>query len=372
MDKKKTKILFCGGATGGHLYPAIALAEQFSEVLGRNHLELLFIGSSYGLESRVLPEKGYNFKSIWIRGIQRGWRWQHLKVNLLAPFRIVTSLFQSIFYIKHFSPDFAIGTGGYSSGPPLYIADKMGIDLFLQEQNVYPGVTTRLLAKKAQKVYTAYQNTDGYIANTDNRGMPIRRSFKKIDKREALKYFDLKANKKTIFMFGGSQGSRALNQFLSENITKLTREFDCQFIWQTGRKNFSKYEEDFQDNENIYITPYIDHMDRAYSACDLVLSRAGALSLAELCEFGKPSILVPLPIAAANHQEKNARDLEEKGAAKVILEQHLTYSEFSEVLKPLFSNTKKLKKMGNEAHKLSNPRAAQEIVNDILKIEGIL
>ncbi|HMA62089.1 MAG TPA: undecaprenyldiphospho-muramoylpentapeptide beta-N-acetylglucosaminyltransferase [bacterium] len=372
MDKKKTKILFCGGATGGHLYPAIALAEQFIDLLGKDRIELLFIGSSYGLESRVLPEKGYNFKSIWIRGIQRGWRWQQLKVNLLAPFRIVTSLFQSIFYIKQFSPDFAIGTGGYSSGPPLYIADKMGIDLFLQEQNVYPGVTTRLLAKKARKVYTAYQSTNEYIDNTDNKGMPLRRSFQKLDKKEALEYFDLDTDKNTIFMFGGSQGSRALNQFLAKNITKLIQEFDCQFIWQTGRKNFSVYGNKFANKKNIYITPYIDHMDRAYSACDLVLSRAGALSLAEVCEFGKPSILVPLPIAAANHQEKNARDLEDKGAAIVILEKNLTYSNFKKALKPLLSRPNKLEKMGNQAQKLANPRAAKQIVNDILKIEGIL
>jgi UDP-N-acetylglucosamine--N-acetylmuramyl-(pentapeptide) pyrophosphoryl-undecaprenol N-acetylglucosamine transferase len=367
MPKEKIKILCCGGATGGHLYPAIALSETFQQKLGPERTDILFIGSQYGLESKVLPEQE-NFKAIWIRGIQRGWGWRQIKVNLLAPFRILVSLIQSYLYIKSFNPRLAIGTGGYSAGPPLYIADKLNIPIFLQEQNVYPGLTNRLLAKKAQKIYTAYEETQEYLENTDNKGIPLRSSLKRIKQERALNYFDLEEDKKTIFVFGGSQGSLALNNFLKNNIKNFIEDFDCQFIWQTGSKHFSAFKDSFKEDKNIYLTPYINRMDRAYSACDLVLSRAGALTLAEICEFGLPSILVPLPTAAANHQEKNARGLEKQEAAVVLPEKKLNYQKFSEILQRYLPHPEELKKMGKNARQLSNPDAATEIVNDIISI----
>ena len=371
MDKNKIKILFCGGATGGHLYPAIAMCEKFDEILGLEQEQLLFIGSGYGLESKVLPEHGYNFKKIWIRGIQRGWGWKQLKVNALAPLRIVSSLIQSLLYIKNFDPDLAIGTGGYSAGPPLYIAHKLDIPIFLQEQNVYPGMTNRLLARHAQKTYTSYDSTKKYLPNTDNKGIPLRTSLKEYKKDNALDYYNLEKNKTTIFMFGGSQGSQALNDFLCKNIYKIMDHFKCQFIWQTGQKHFKHIAPKLKSTANIYITPYIDEMDQAYSACDIVLCRAGALTLAELCEYGKPSILVPLPTAAENHQVKNAVDMEEHDAAIVILEENLELNKFIAVMENLFDHPEKLTEMGRNAKSLANPNAAEQIVQNIISIMGI-
>jgi len=368
MLKEKIKILCCGGATGGHLYPAIALSETFQQKLGPDRTDILFIGSQYGLESKVLPRHGYNFKAIWIRGIQRGWGWRQFKINILTPLRMIFSLIQSYLFIKNFNPRLAIGTGGYSAGPPLYIADKLSIPIFLQEQNVYPGLTNRLLAKKAQKIYTAYEQTQEYLENTDDKGIPLRSSLKKIKQKKALNYFGLDEKKKTIFVFGGSQGSQALNNFLENNIKAIINNFNCQFIWQTGRKHFSAFKDIFKEDKNIHLTPYIDRMDKAYSACDLVLSRAGALTLAEICEFGLPSILVPLPTAAANHQEKNARGLEKQEAAVVLPEKNLNYQKFSRILQRYFTDPEELKKMGVNAKKLSNPNAATDIVNDIISI----
>ena len=324
MQNKKLKILFAGGGTGGHLYPAIAICEEFTKQLGKENLEILFIGSHYGIEKNIVPKLGYNFKAIWIRGIQRSFSWNAIKINILAPFRILSSFLQSYYFVKKFNPDFAIGTGGYASGPAISIAGKLGKTVFLQEQNVYPGVTTRMLIKYAKTIYASYQDSAKYLRNVKALGTPLRVSLKKQDRNLSLEKFQLSSDKKTIFVFGGSQGARAINDFLYENIETILEETGTQFIWQTGKSDFEAINKKHGEHPNLYIQPYIYNMDNAYSAAELVVCRSGALTLAELCLFGKASVLIPLPTAAGNHQEKNARSLEKEKATAVILQKDLT------------------------------------------------
>lgn len=370
MKNKKLKILFAGGGTGGHLYPAIALCEEFLKQLGEDNVQTLFIGSHYGIEKKIVPALGYDFKAIWIRGIQRGLTWQGIKINLLAPLRILISFLQSFYYVKKFNPDFVIGTGGYASGPAINIAGKMGKPVFLQEQNVYPGVTTRMLAKYAKTIYASYKDSEKYLKKVKALGTPLRISLKKQNKMQSMEKFQLNPNKKTIFVFGGSQGSRAINDFLYQYIDEILRRTETQLIWQTGKHDYEKIFRKHGQNPNLYIQPYIYEMDYAYSAADLIICRSGALTLAELCLFGKAAILIPLPSAAGNHQEKNARSLEKSGAATLLLQKDLTEEKLIEVINKIVTNPKIKEKMEQQAARNARPEAVAEIVTDILKTTG--
>ena len=370
MKNKKLKILFAGGGTGGHLYPAIAICEEFIKQLGKENIEVLFIGSHYGIEKRIVPKLGYNFKAIWIRGIQRSFSWNAIKINILAPFRIITSVLQSIYYVKKFNPDFVIGTGGYASGPTISIAGKLNKTVFLQEQNVYPGVTTRMLSKYAKTIFSSYHDSAKYLKNVKALGTPLRVSLREQDKTKSLQKFNLSTDKNTIFVFGGSQGSRAINNFLYDNIDAILKKSDTQFIWQTGKFDYDKIIEKHGNNSALHIQPYIYEMDYAYSASDLVICRSGALALAELCLFGKASILIPLPTAAGNHQEMNARSLENANAAIVILQNQLTKEKILVEINKIISDDNLKLSMEKNAQNNAKPNAAREIVNDILSTIG--
>jgi len=366
-EPKKLKILFSGGVTGGHLYPAIALCEQFQAQLGPDQVTPLFVGTRRGIESRVLPRLGYPLKTIWIRGFQRGFSIRDILINLLAPVRIVVSLLQSYVIIKNFDPDLAIGTGGYAAGPALYVAGRMDIPVFLHEQNVYPGATTRLLRKYARSIYVSYADTGKYLENVVPLGTPLRRSLQFIAQSQARQYFELASDKPTILIFGGSQGARAINQFMQTHMNQFLDAIDGQFIWQTGVSEYENIAADFANDPRLQITDFIHEMGLAYSAADLVICRAGALTLAELCLFGKPSVLIPLPTAAANHQEINARVMEKEGASRVVLQSVLESDSFLKILKELTEDPAKLADMSARAKALAHPDAAQSIVTDILK-----
>jgi len=361
------KVLFCGGGTGGHLYPAIALCEELETRFEHDKLDVLYIGTKQGLESRVLPKLDYKLKTIWIKGFQRGRSLRNYWLNLFTPLRLLISFFQCYYYLKRFKPDIAIGTGGYAAGPPLYIANKMKIPIFLQEPNVFPGATIRMLAKKAEKIYIAYKDTGKYFENTKCLGTPLRRSLKKSPKDQALNFFGLHWGKNTIFIFGGSQGSQALNEFIMENLKNIINSTDCQVIWQTGQREYKKISNYFNNLHDVYITPFIHEMDIAYSAADIVVSRAGALTVSELCLYGKPSMLIPLPTAAENHQEKNARTLEKADAALVIIQNYLTLDLFLKKLLSVINHKEKIAQMSKNAKTLTNPDSAKLIVDDILE-----
>ncbi len=364
---KKLKIVFAGGGTGGHLYPAVALCEEFINQLGKDNVEVLFIGSHYGIEKDIVPKLGYAYKALWIRGIQRQFNWSAIKVNVLAPFRIISSFIHAYFIIKKYNPDIAIGTGGYASGPAISMAGKLGIPVFLQEQNVYPGMTTRMLKKYAHKIYVSYRDSKQYLSNISTLGTPLRGSLSQKNKNESLQKFNLSKERATIFVFGGSQGSRAINRFLRRNIDTIIDQTKTQFIWQTGKYDYKSIAQQFSQHQHIHVTKFIYEMDYAYSAADVVVCRSGALTLAELSQFGKAAILIPLPTAAGNHQEKNARSLEKAGAAKVILQQNLTTEKLIDSIMDIINNDKEKIAMETKAANQAKPEAAKNIVKDILK-----
>lgn len=366
-ESRRLKVLITGGGTGGHLFPAIALAEELQARQAHiEDLEIMFIGTQRGLESRIIPNLGYTFRKTWIRGWQRGWSMRDIMVNLLFPLRLLVSLIQSYFIIKHFDPDIAIGTGGYTAGPPLRIAALLKVPIFLHEQNVFPGATTKMLAGKADRLYTSFAESQTYLENAVYLGTPLRRSLQTVSQEQALYFFELEPGRKTIFIFGGSQGSQAINSYWTDNIYAVLEAVDCQFIWQTGQRDYDLLNNIFSDNPLIHITPFIHEMGIAYCAADVVISRAGALSLAELCLYGKPSLLIPLPTAAGNHQEANARNMEQNGTAILILQKELTTDRLNKELIELLKDEPRMQAMAVKAQALAKPDSARLIVDDIL------
>ncbi|MGC9363395.1 MAG: undecaprenyldiphospho-muramoylpentapeptide beta-N-acetylglucosaminyltransferase [Fidelibacterota bacterium] len=362
------RILVAGGGTGGHLFPAIALMEEFKTRSSEDlKFEFLFIGTERGLESSVLPNLDYSFRKIWIRGFQRGFSPRDILVNLLFPLRLLVALIQSYFLIRRFDPDLAIGTGGYTSGPPLRIAAMLKVPVFLHEQNVFPGKTTRMLSRRARRIYSSFEDTREYINNIVCYGTPLRRSLETVSREQGTRFFELQSERTTVFIFGGSQGSRAINNYWKRHLDDFTARSHCQFIWQTGQHDFEEIRYRFAENPLVYVTPFIHEMGIAYSASDIIISRAGALTVAELCLYGKPSILIPLPTAAGNHQEINARIMEKEGASIVILQKNLN-SELLEIsLQEIIENRAKLEQMGQNARRLARADSAKLIVDDILK-----
>ncbi len=363
------KILVTGGGTGGHLFPAIALMEELKcRSKDKITFDFLFIGTERGLESSVLSNLDYPFRSIWIRGFQRGFTGRDILINLLFPVRLIVSLIQSFILIKRFKPNLAIGTGGYTSGPPLRIAAMLKIPIFLHEQNVFPGKTTRMLSKHAKRVYSSFEDTREYIKDIICYGTPLRRSLSTVSREQGIRFFELRENLTTVFIFGGSQGSRAINNYWRTHLNDFIAKSKCQFIWQTGQHDYENIKCLFAENPNVYITPFIHEMGIAYSAADIIISRAGALTLAELCLYGKPSILIPLPSAAGNHQEINARIMEKEEASIVVLQKN-SESELLEIsLQTLIENKSKLAEMSKNAKRLARLDSAKLIVDDILNI----
>ncbi|MBU4446232.1 undecaprenyldiphospho-muramoylpentapeptide beta-N-acetylglucosaminyltransferase [bacterium] len=372
MTKEKTqqplKILVAGGGTGGHLFPAIALMEELKSRSAQiGDIEFLFVGTERGLELSVLDNLHYPLRKIWIRGFQRGYSIKSILINLLFPIRLLISLIQSLVIIKQFKPDIAIGTGGYTSGPPMRIASMMRIPVFIHEQNVIPGATTRMLAKHASRIYSSFEDTKQYIENAICLGTPLRRSLESVSRKQAIQFFELRQNLKTVFIFGGSQGSRALNNYWINHLESYIDKSRCQFIWQTGQSDYEHIKNMFADNPCVHITPFIHEMGIAYSAADIIISRAGALSLAELCLYGKPSILIPLPTAAGNHQEINARIMEKEGASILILQKNLDSELLDISLSSLINSEEKLTEMAERAKAIAKPDSAKLIVDDILR-----
>ena len=367
-EKYRLNVLVTGGGTGGHLFPAIALMEELkcrsNDEFG---VKFLFIGTERGIESSVMSSMDYPLRKIWIRGFQRGWSLRDILVNILFPLRLIISLFQSFFIIKRFKPDIAIGTGGYTSGPPMRIAALLKVPIFLHEQNVFPGKTTRMLSKHAKYVFSSFEDTKEYIDKIICYGTPLRRSLECVPKDQGIHFFELHRDLTTVFIFGGSQGSRAINSYWIEHLNDFIEQSKCQFIWQTGQNDFERIRFQFAENPYVRVTPFIHEMGIAYSAADVVICRSGALTLAELCLYGKPSILIPLPTAAGNHQEINARIMEKEGASIVVAQKNLN-SELLEIsLQSLIGNKLKLKEMSENAKRLAKLDSAQLIVDDILK-----
>ncbi|RMZ60716.1 undecaprenyldiphospho-muramoylpentapeptide beta-N-acetylglucosaminyltransferase [Chryseobacterium nematophagum] len=362
---KKLKILLSGGGTGGHIFPAIAIADEIKKRFPDS--EFLFIGANGKMEMEKIPQAGYSIEGINIAGIDRG----NILSNLSLPFKILKSLSKSKKIIKSFSPDFAIGTGGFASGPALYEASKLGIPIFIQEQNAYAGITNKILSKKAKAVFTAYPQVEGFPSEKIKfLGNPIRENiiFGMQEISKAKEKMGLDKDKLTILSVGGSLGSRTLNNAWTAHLNNLKNK-DYQLIWQTGKLDYKDIIEKNKNsnNTNIKIVEFIKDMETAYSAADIIVSRAGAIAISELAVAQRPVLLVPFPFAAEDHQTKNAMNLVERNAAKMVKDSEIQ-EKFWETLSEITEHENVRKEMAENLTFFSKPNATKEIVDEIFKI----
>lgn len=361
IKNNKYRFLFAGGGTGGHLYPAIAVAQQIIKMIPE--AEVLFVGTSDKIESRVVPKLGYKFKTIWISGFYR-----KLNVkNLLFPVKLIVSMLQSLWINIKFKPRVAIGSGAYVSGPAIWGASVMGAKILLLEQNSYPGISNRLLERKAEEIHITFKESEKYFREKGKlklSGNPIRIDLQLVDKYEALKKFNLAQNKKTLLVLGGSLGARSLNKEFSKIVKRLVDE-NIQIIWQAGELYYDEYQN--FNSGNVKVVPFIEDMSAAYSACDLLIARAGATTIAEVSLLGLPVIFVPSPNVAANHQFMNAEALKKANAAELIDDKNMSRDLFNSALS-LINDDGKLNELKNNIKEFSNPEAAKLIAESAVKL----
>lgn len=312
--------MLSGGGTGGHIFPAIAIADGLKSIFP--HAEFLFVGANGRMEMEKVPHAGYPIVGLWISGLQR----KLTLSNLTFPFKLISSTLKARIIIRRFKPDVVIGTGGYASGPLLQAASSSNIPTLILEQNSYPGLTNKLLARSVDRICVAYPDMDRYFPaeKITITGSPIRKEImlSKATKQEALDRFGLKNNIPTLLIIGGSQGAQKINSAIAENLQLLMRE-NIQILWQTGKNGFEEAVDAVKKNDGqnrIVIKEFIKRMDLAYLSCDLIVSRAGAIAIAEIVAVKKPAIFVPLPSAAEDHQTKNAQTLVDKNAGVLVKE----------------------------------------------------
>jgi UDP-N-acetylglucosamine--N-acetylmuramyl-(pentapeptide) pyrophosphoryl-undecaprenol N-acetylglucosamine transferase len=369
---KPYKFILSGGGTGGHIYPAIAIANELK--LRFPDAEFLFVGANDKMEMQKVPQAGYKIEGLWIAGLQR----KLTLKNAMFPIKLISSLWKSRKIIKNFKPNVVIGTGGFASGPLLQMANSLNIPTVIQEQNSYPGITNKLLSKKANAICVAYENLERFFPKEKMilTGNPIRQDLISIsDKRsEALQYFKLDPNKKTLLILGGSLGSRRINQLIEKEITFFESK-NLQVIWQCGKlyfDEFKKFDTTKEQPSTINHQPttvlaFIDRMDLIYAASDFVISRAGASSVSELCLVGKPVIFIPSPNVAEDHQTKNAKAIVDKNGAILIKESELE-EKFETVFSDLISNKNLQNELSKNIKQLAKPNATKDIVEEIVKL----
>jgi UDP-N-acetylglucosamine--N-acetylmuramyl-(pentapeptide) pyrophosphoryl-undecaprenol N-acetylglucosamine transferase len=360
---KNYKFILSGGGTGGHIYPAIAIANEL-----KSHFpdaEILFVGAQDKMEMQKVPQAGYKIEGLWIAGLQRKLTIQ----NLMFPFKLLSSLWKSKKIIKNFQPDAVIGTGGFASGPLLQVANSLNIPTVIQEQNSYPGITNKLLSKKANSICVAYDNLDRFFPKNKIvlTGNPVRQDLLDVDskKNEGITYFNLDASKKTLLVLGGSLGARRLNKLIEKELDFLLAN-DIQVFWQCGKLYFDEYQI-YNKRTNVHVVAFIDRMDLIYAASDFVISRAGASSVSELCLVGKPTIFIPSPNVAEDHQTKNANAIVNKKGAILIKESELD-EKFETTFSNLISNENLQKELSKNIKLLAKPNATKDIVAEIIKL----
>jgi UDP-N-acetylglucosamine--N-acetylmuramyl-(pentapeptide) pyrophosphoryl-undecaprenol N-acetylglucosamine transferase len=359
---RNKRIIFSGGGTGGHIYPAISIANEL--LLNDKNLEILFIGANNKMEMKIVPEHGFDILGLWITGYDR----KNFLKNLLLPFKILVSFFQSILIIKNFKPQLVIGTGGYASGPILYVANLLKTPSLIQEQNSYPGITNRILSKKVNKICVSYENLDRFFPKEKiiKTGNPVRQNILKCNDsfEEAINYFKLDSNKKIMLVVGGSLGSKEINKAIY-SIKDYFKFINLQVIWQCGRLYYDYYNKKIKE-DYIRLYDYIENIDYAYSACDFIISRAGASSVSELSIVGKPVIFIPSPNVAENHQLKNAKEIIRHDAAILVKENEINI--LKSKINDLNSSSQLRNKLSRNIKRLSEPNATKKIVNEINKL----
>ena len=363
------KIILSGGGTGGHIYPAIAVAEALKRVLGEENVDILFVGAEGRMEMTAVPKAGYRIVGVPIAGLQRS---LSLK-NLLLPFKVLKSIRKAKSVIKEFRPDVVVGFGGYASAPVLWAAQRMGIPTVIQEQNSYAGLVNKIVGGRAKSICVAYEGMErffdkGKVVLTGN---PLRSAFgnKEIDREAAFAHYDLKEGLPTILVVGGSLGTRTLNNMMKSWILTLGGEAPVQVVWQTGRF-YEKEMREFLSNyptKNITLVPFIDRMDYAYEIADVVISRSGACTVSELCLAKKPTLFVPSPNVAEDHQTKNAMALVDKEAAMMVRDVEAVDCGVVTALK-MVGDEALLSKLSENIAKLATPDAAERVADEIVKL----
>lgn len=360
---KKHKFILSGGGTGGHIYPAIAIANELK--LRFPDAEFLFVGAQNKMEMQKVPQAGYAIEGLWIAGIQRKLTLQ----NMMFPLKLMSSLWKSRKIIKRFQPDAVIGTGGFASGPLLQMANSMNIPTVIQEQNSYPGITNKMLSKKANAICVAYENLERFFPKDKIvfTGNPVRQDLLDVESKrsEGISYFKLDANKKTLLVLGGSLGARRINQLIEKELDFLLVN-GIQVFWQCGKLYYEDYKK-YNDKENVQVVAFIDRMDLIYAAADFVISRAGASSVSELCLVGKPTIFIPSPNVSEDHQTKNAKAIVDKNGAILLKESELEAA-FETTFSDLISNENKQNELSQNIKSLAKPNATKDIVEEIIKL----
>jgi len=356
------RVLITGGGTGGHIYPGLAIADNLLE---REAVEILFVGTERGLEKEIVPKAGFSFATVTVEGLPR----RISLTSLRSGFKLVKGLWQAKKIIEKFRPSLVVGTGGYVCGPVVAMAAWQGIPTLIHEQNAFPGITNRLLAKWVNKIAVTYQESARYFPEEKITltGNPVRPEVISAQREEALAKFSLNPKKKTVLVFGGSRGARSINQAMIAAREALQNEDFLQIIHVTGKEDFSwvSGQESMEEVKigNITIKPYLHNMPDALAAADLVLCRAGATTLAEITVRGIPAILIPYPYATDNHQEYNARSLEKEGAAVVLLDKELNQTKLEDCILRLVKDQNRLDHMAQKSKGMGKPEAAEYIVN---------
>ena len=356
---KPSKYIISGGGTGGHIYPAIAIADELKAQ--DPSAQIVFVGASGKMEMEKVPQAGYNIHGIWISGFQRKQLWR----NILFPLKLGISLLQSLLIWVRYRPDVLIGTGGFASGPMLFMGNLMGSKTLLQEQNSYPGITNKLLTKKANAIAVAYPGMERFFPKEkiSYTGNPLRSFLLQIEglKDQALKHFGLSGNRKQLVILGGSLGAQRINELVATQL-EFFNSLDLDVIWQCGKLYFDRYQHLATDRIKIY--PFIKEMNLLYSIADIIISRAGAASVSELCLVGKITLLIPSPNVAENHQFHNANALVRQNAAILIEEKDLDQS-FETVFRAVVESPKKQLELKKNIRLMAKPEATKEIIKMI-------
>ncbi|MDE6630385.1 MAG: undecaprenyldiphospho-muramoylpentapeptide beta-N-acetylglucosaminyltransferase [Bacteroidales bacterium] len=363
-EKQPYRVIISGGGTGGHIFPAIAIAN---ELKSRDpEIDILFVGAENRMEMKKVPEAGYKIIGLNVVGLDR----KHLWKNFSLPFKLLEAFRRTRKIVKDFDPDVVVGVGGYASAPTLYSAQRLHIPTLLQEQNSYPGLTNRILAKKAEVVCVDYDDMDVFFPKEKIiwTGNPIRQDISDINtkKEEGIAFYKLKPDMPTLLVMGGSLGARTINSAMKQWVDALLDK-GYQILWQTGTYYYQQMLPYAEGKENLVMLDFIRRVDLAYAVADVIVSRAGAISISELCVVGKPLILVPSPNVAEDHQTKNAMALSSKNAA-VLLPDMRVVEDLGKVVIDLFSNTRRRELLAQNISRLGTTSAARNIVDQVLKL----
>ena len=356
------RFIIAGGGTGGHIFPAIAIANAIKEL--KPDAEILFVGATGKMEMEKVPQAGYNIKGLTIAGFERS----SLIKNIGLPFKLIKSFLQVQRIFKEFKPDAVIGVGGYSSFPVLRSAQQKSIPTFIHESNSFAGKSNIMLAKRATKIFVATEGMDKFfpadrIVITGN---PVRKSIAQstVSKEQALQFFQLRKDKPTVLIFGGSLGARSINEVIAKHIVDFA-PLDLQVIWQTGKTTAAQYVDKVKPLPNVWMNDFINEMDKAYAAADMVVSRSGAMAVAELCVAKKPVIFVPFPFAAEDHQTVNAKYLVDRNAALMVKDDMVNARLFSQITS-LAKDKEKQKELANNIAAYAVKDADKKIASSIL------